>query len=104
MKRQEAIRALRRFHEEAIKAGKGLPAPYIVCVETRENTYADGTAYGFSARLWNDQANGPVGNDHRGNFYAFWSDEKNSEQMTAVLEAFKAEVEQLKRNLKIMAA
>ena len=92
MKRNQAIKMLRQWHEECIKAAKNLPAPFHAIVEEQERTYNSGTAFQYEAVVWNEDAMDRVTVRRWDNIYHFRSDEENTAIFNEKLEAFKADV------------
>lgn len=95
MKRNQAIKMLRQWHEECIKAAKALPAPFHAIVEEQERTYTDGTCYKYEAGVWQEDISEPATPTRRGDMYSFYSDEDNIANYNEQLEAFKADVERI---------
>lgn len=92
MKRQQAIKMLRMWHEECIKAAKALPAPFHALVEEQERTYTDGTTYKYRACVWNEEEKTNATRDRGDYIYHFRTDETNIRIFNEELDAFKADL------------
>ena len=97
MKRNQAIKMLRQWHEECIKAAKGLPTGYHAIVETQERTYSEGTAYLYQAVIYDETSEDAAFARRWNNIYAFRSDDENIAIFNENLEAFKADAAKLKK-------
>lgn len=100
MKRNQAIKMLRQWHEECIKAAKAIKAPYSVIVKTEERTYPTGTTFYCEARVWDEERNEPVTENREAKLYGWREDEVNIEEYNDLLVAFKADVSKVIEELK----
>lgn len=95
MKRNQAIKMLREWHEECIKAATALKKPYHAIVDESERTYSEGTTFSYSACIWDEERNEPAVERRWGYIYSFWSDDTCNEVYNDCLAGFKSDIEKL---------
>ena len=101
MKRNQAIKMLRQWHEECIEAAKALPTGYYAIVEERERTC--GTFHG-TAVVWDGETMREASEWRKCAFYEDLTDEEDIAAFNENLEAFKADVKKVAEHKKQHAA